>query len=82
MLALAYLERRYAVVSLARWMLGHFASRLRSISGVILRALPLLLIVVVLVFYTTETWQLAHELTLAGAPLRPRSSSGSGWRSR
>ena len=28
----------------------------------ILRALPLLLIVVVLVFYTTETWQLAHEL--------------------
>jgi hypothetical protein len=61
-LALAYLERRYAVVSLARWTLSHFASRLRTISGVILRALPLLLIVVVLVFYTVETWQLAYEL--------------------
>lgn len=61
-LALAYLERRYAVVSLARWTLAHFASRLRTVSVVILRALPLLLIVVVLVFYTVETWQLAYEL--------------------
>ncbi|MEX2256428.1 MAG: hypothetical protein WEC34_13385 [Acidimicrobiia bacterium] len=61
-LGLAYFERRYAVVSLARWTLEHFASRLRTVSGVLLRALPLLLIVVVLVFFTTETWQLAHEL--------------------
>jgi hypothetical protein len=61
-LALAYLERRYAVVSLARWTLQHLAVRIRSISGVVLRALPLLLIVVVLVFFTVETWQLAAEL--------------------
>jgi hypothetical protein len=61
-LALAYLERRYAVVSLARWTLSHLAARIRSVSGVILRALPLLLIVVVLVFYTAEAWQIAHEL--------------------
>ena len=61
-LGLAYLERRYAVVSLARWTLEHLANRIRSVSGVILRALPLLLIVVVLVFYTVESWQLAHEL--------------------
>ncbi len=61
-LALAYLERRYAVVSLARWTLAHLADRIRSISGVILRALPLLLIVVVLVFYTAESWQLASQL--------------------
>jgi len=61
-LALAYLERRYAVVSLARWTLMHLADRLRSVSGVILRALPLLLIVVVLIFLTAETWQLAHDV--------------------
>lgn len=72
-LGLAYLERRYAVVSLARWTLRHLASRLRTVSAVILRALPLLLIVVVLVFYTVETWQLAYELRwpvlLVGAAL-------------
>ena len=72
-LALAYLERRYAVVSLARWTLVHLADRVRSISGVILRALPLLLIVVVLVFYTAEAWQLAARLRwpvlLVGAAL-------------
>lgn len=61
-LALAYLERRYAVVSLARWTLRHLGDRLRTVSGVLLRALPLLLIVVVLIFFTAETWQLAHEL--------------------
>jgi len=61
-LALAYLERRYAVVSLASWALRHLGGRLRQVSGVLVRALPLLLLVVVLVFYTTETWQLAHEL--------------------
>jgi len=61
-LGLAYCERRYAVVSLARWTLAHLADRLRTITGVIIRALPLLLIVVVIVFFTVETWQLAHEL--------------------
>ena len=60
-LALAYLERRYAVVSLATWTLRHLGERLRRISGVIIRALPLLLIVVVLVFFTVETWQLARD---------------------
>ena len=59
----AYLERRYAIVSLARWALDHFAQQLRSVSGVLMRALPLLLLIVVVVFYTTEPWQLAHTLT-------------------
>jgi hypothetical protein len=61
-LVLAYLERRYAVVSLAVWTLRHLGDRLRTVSGVIVRALPLLLIVVVLIFFTVETWQLAHDL--------------------
>ena len=61
-LVLAYLERRYAVVSLARWTLTHLGDRLRRISAVIVRALPLLLIVVVLIFFTVETWQLAHDV--------------------
>jgi hypothetical protein len=61
-LVLAYLERRYAVVSLAAWTVRHLGDRLRTVSGVIVRALPLLLIVVVLIFFTVETWQLAHDL--------------------
>jgi len=61
-LGLAYCERRYAVVSLGRWTLGHLAARLRTTSGVIIRALPLLLIVVVLIFFVVETWQLAYEV--------------------
>jgi hypothetical protein len=61
-LVLAYLERRYAVVSLAAWTVRNLGDRLRTISGVIIRALPLLLIVVVLVFFTTETWQIAHDV--------------------
>jgi hypothetical protein len=62
-LGLAYLERRYAIVSLARWALVHFTQQLRTVSGVLMRALPLLLLIVVVVFYTSEPWQLAHELT-------------------
>jgi len=61
-LGIAYLERRNAVVSLAAWTLRHLGQRLRQVSGVLVRALPLLLLVVVLVFFTAETWQLAHEL--------------------
>ena len=61
-LGLAYLERRYAIVSLARWALEHFTQQLRTVSGVLMRALPLLLLIVVVVFYTSEPWQLAHEL--------------------
>jgi hypothetical protein len=61
-LGLAYLERRYAIVSLARWALDHFAQQLRTVSGVLMRALPLLLLIVVVVFYTTEPWQIAHTL--------------------
>jgi hypothetical protein len=61
-LVLAYLQRRYAVVSLASWTVRNLGDRLRTISGVIIRALPLLLIVVVLVFFTVETWQIAHDV--------------------
>jgi hypothetical protein len=61
-LGLVYLERRYAVASLARWALEHFAQQLRTVSGVLMRALPLLLLIVVVVFYTVEPWQIAHTL--------------------
>lgn len=61
-LGLVYLERRYAIASLARWALEHFAQQLRTVSGVLMRALPLLLLIVVVVFYTTEPWQIAHTL--------------------
>lgn len=61
-LGLGYLERRYSIVSLARWALGHFTQQLRTVSGVLVRALPLLLLIVVVVFFTAEPWQLAHSL--------------------
>ena len=37
----------------------------RTVSGVLVRALPLLLLVVIVVFYTVEPFQIAHELPSA-----------------
>jgi len=63
LLAFIYLGTSYGVVPMARWAVGHGARQVRSISGVLVRALPLLLLVVIVVFYATEPAQIAHALT-------------------
>jgi hypothetical protein len=62
LLAIIYLATSYGIVPMTRWAVGHGARELRSVSGVLVRALPLLLLVVIVVFYTTEPFQIGHEL--------------------
>ncbi|MSO78474.1 MAG: hypothetical protein EXQ79_02575 [Acidimicrobiia bacterium] len=63
LLALIYVTTSYGVVPMARWAVGHGARQVLTVSGVLVRALPLLLLVVIVVFYTTEPAQIAHALT-------------------
>ncbi len=63
LLALIYVTTSYGVIPMTRWALVHGTRQLRSVSGVLVRALPLLLLVVIVVFYTTEPFQIGHELT-------------------
>jgi hypothetical protein len=62
LLAAVYLVQDFGLVPMTRWSLGRFGAQLKTMSGLIVRALPLLLVVIVLVFYTNELWQVAHEL--------------------
>lgn len=62
LLALIYLTTSYGIIPMTRWALGHGTRQLRSVSGVLVRALPLLLLVVIVVFYTVEPFQIGHEL--------------------
>lgn len=62
LLALIYVTTSYGVIPMTRWALVHGTRQLRSVSGVLVRALPLLLLVVIVVFYTVEPFQIGHEL--------------------
>lgn len=62
LLLLIYVTTSYGLVPMTRWAVGHGARQILSVSGVLVRALPLLLLVVIVVFYTVEPFQIAHEL--------------------
>jgi len=58
LLAGSYLVVAFGIVSIARWALTRFGDQLAA-SGVLLtRALPLLLFFGLVIFFTTETWQI------------------------
>ena len=61
-LLVIYFGTSYGIVPMSRWVIGHGARQILSVSGVLVRALPLLLLVVIVVFFTTEPFQLAHEV--------------------
>jgi hypothetical protein len=62
LLVLIYVGTSYGLVPMTRWALTHGARQIRSVSGVLTRALPILLLVVIVVFYTQEPFQIAHKL--------------------
>jgi hypothetical protein len=62
LLLLIYVGTSYGVVPMIRWVVGHGARQVLALSGVLVRALPLLLLVVIVVFYTVEPFQIAHEV--------------------
>ncbi|MEX0663983.1 MAG: hypothetical protein WD598_04335 [Acidimicrobiia bacterium] len=62
LLLLIYVTTSYGLIPMSRWALVNGARQILSVSAVLMRALPLLLLVVIVVFYTVEPFQIAHEL--------------------
>lgn len=62
LLTVIYLATSYGLVPMTRWVAEHGARQLLSVVGVLVRALPLLLLVVIVVFVNTEAWQVASDL--------------------
>ena len=52
----------YGLVPMTTWALSHGIQRLRTVTGLLVRALPLVFLIVIVVFVNTEAWQVASEL--------------------
>ncbi len=61
-LAAIYLLTSYAVPSLVVWAARRSAAQVRSLAGLVTRALPLLLLFTTFLFINTEVWQVAGTL--------------------
>jgi hypothetical protein len=62
LLALIYLGTSYALLPITRWAGGRLWRQLADVLGLLVRALPLLLLFVTFLFLTTEVWQVAAAL--------------------
>lgn len=62
LLALIYLTTSYGLVPMTRWAVGHSTRQILTVSAILVRALPLLLLIVIVVFATVEPWQIADDL--------------------
>jgi hypothetical protein len=65
-LAGLYLVASYGLLSIVKWAGGRFRTLAPTFANLLIRALPLLLLVITVLFLTTETWQFAG--TLKGIP--------------
>ncbi|HEV2758823.1 MAG TPA: hypothetical protein VGV86_04575 [Acidimicrobiales bacterium] len=61
-LGLIYLVTSYALLPITRWAAGRLWRQLGDLLGLLVRALPLLLLFVTFLFLTTEVWQVAASL--------------------
>ena len=62
LLGLVYLVTSYGLVSMTRWALGQTIRQLGAVTGLLGRALPLLLLFSVTLFINTEVWMVAASL--------------------
>ena len=62
LLGLIYVSTSYGLVPMTRWAAGRFRHQLGDVLGLLVRALPLLLLFVTFLFLTTEVWQVAADL--------------------
>ncbi|MCZ7535728.1 MAG: hypothetical protein M5T61_07200 [Acidimicrobiia bacterium] len=62
LLGLIYFGTSYGVVPLTRWGAGQLVRQLGSVTNLLVRALPLLLLFVTFLFINTEVWQTASGL--------------------
>ena len=61
-LGVVYVATSYGVVSISRFVLGRLGVQLRLLGSITTRAVPLLLLITVAVFLTSETWQMMSRL--------------------
>jgi len=52
----------YGIVPMTRWVVEQGVHQVRSVTGVLVRALPLVFLIVIVVFVNTEAWQVASDL--------------------
>jgi hypothetical protein len=62
LLGLIYLSTSYALLPITRWAAGRLWRQLADVLGLLVRALPLLLLFVTFLFLTTEVWEVAASL--------------------
>lgn len=62
LLGLVYLGTSYALLPITRWAAGRLWRQLADVLGLLVRALPLLLLFVTFLFLTTEVWEVAASL--------------------
>ena len=62
LLAVVVLVTSYGIVPMTRWVLEQGVHQVRSVTGVLVRALPLVFLIVIVVFVNTEAWQVASDL--------------------
>jgi hypothetical protein len=62
LLAVIYLATSYGLVPMLRWAAGRLVRQLGSIFGLLVRALPLLLLFVTFLFINNEVWQVAGPM--------------------
>ncbi|MDQ1520312.1 MAG: hypothetical protein QOI55_1385 [Actinomycetota bacterium] len=64
LVALIYAATSYGLVPMTRWGVVQLARQVESVFSLFFRALPLLILVLALLLFTTEVWQTASELDL------------------
>jgi len=62
LLALIYLTTSYGLFPMTRWALGRLRAQITALFGLLVRALPLLLLFVVFLLFTSEVWEVAASL--------------------
>jgi hypothetical protein len=62
LLAVIYLGTSYALLPITRWAAGRLWRQLGDVLGLLVRALPLLLLFVTFLFLTAEVWQVSASL--------------------
>lgn len=63
LVALAYMVTGYGLLPMTRWGIGRLVRQTEELFGVLVRALPLLLLFVTFLFVNAEVWQVASGLT-------------------
>ena len=73
-----YAVTSYGIVPMTRWGLGQLVGQIETVFSLFFRALPLLILVLVLLLFTTEVWQTAAELYVVEDDARRRVLHGDG----